>query len=184
VIQTTGPNPALEGPDHPIAWCSNFDGGREWSQVLGHNWELFRTAPWFKESIYQGILTAAGLKPANCVTHVEVKSLLSSLGASGGLTADAVTAGTASVNAAFDKYMTLTKAGYSASLSDIDALRALAQNPAGGDAFSRAKVLAKARSSRTGWGSCSARSPRRAPPAAPSRRRCRCRSALRPRSGR
>ena len=50
----------IEGGDHPIAWCSNFDGGREWSQVLGHNWELFRTTPWFRESIYQGILTAAG----------------------------------------------------------------------------------------------------------------------------
>ena len=77
-----------EGGDHPITWCSNFDGGREWSQVLGHNWELYRTTPWFRESIYQGILTAAGMKPANCVTHVEVKTLLSSLQASGGITAD------------------------------------------------------------------------------------------------
>jgi type 1 glutamine amidotransferase len=135
---------SLELGDHPIAWCSNYDGGREWSQVLGHNWELFRTYPWFKESIYQGILTAAGLKPANCVTHVEVKTLLSSLGASGGLTADAVTAGTASVDAAFNKYMTLTQTGYSASLADIDALRTLAQNPASGDAASRAKLLVKA----------------------------------------
>ena len=40
--------------------------------------------------------------------------------------------------------MTLTQSGYSSSLSDIDALRALAQNPASGDAASRAKVLAKA----------------------------------------
>ena len=85
----------IEGGDHPIAWCSNFDGGREWSQVLGHNWELYRTTPWFRESIYQGILTAAGLKPANCVTHAEVKTLLSALQASGGITADAATAGTA-----------------------------------------------------------------------------------------
>jgi len=40
--------------------------------------------------------------------------------------------------------MTLTQSGYSSSLSDIDALRALAQNPASGDAASRAKLLAKA----------------------------------------
>src|SRR6185295_5687678 len=99
----------LELGDHPIAWCSNYDGGREWSQVLGHNWELFMNTPWFRESIYQGILTAAGLKPANCVTHVEVKSLLASLGTSGGLTPAAVGAGTASVDAAFTKYMTLTQ---------------------------------------------------------------------------
>jgi type 1 glutamine amidotransferase len=133
-----------EGGDHPIAWCSNYDGGREWSQVLGHNWELFMNTPWFRESIYQGILTAAGMKPANCVTHIEVKRLLASLGTSGGLTADAVTAGTAAVDAAFNKYMTLTQSGYSSSLGDIDTLRSLAQNPASGDAASRAKVLAKA----------------------------------------
>jgi hypothetical protein len=35
-----------------VVWCSNFDGGREWSQVLGHNWELYRNVPWFRESIY------------------------------------------------------------------------------------------------------------------------------------
>ena len=57
---------------------------------------------------------------------------------------EAVTAGTASVDAAFTKYMTLTQSGYSSSLSDIDALRAIAQDPASGDAASRAKVQAKA----------------------------------------
>jgi type 1 glutamine amidotransferase len=144
VTQTTGPNAALENGDHPISWCSNYDGGREFAQVLGHNWELFMTTPWFRESIYQGILTAGGLKPANCVTHTEVKTQLASLGASGGLTPAAVTAGTASVDAAFTKYMTLTQSGYSSSLSDIQALRALALDPASGDAASRAKVLAKA----------------------------------------
>jgi type 1 glutamine amidotransferase len=139
----------LELGDHPIAWCSNFDGGREWSQVLGHNWELFRTTPWFRESIYQGILTAGGLKPANCVTHVEVKSLLASLQASGGITADAATAGTAMVQSAYDKYATLTPGGYSASLADINALRDLAQAPATGDAASRAKLLTKAQELKT-----------------------------------
>jgi type 1 glutamine amidotransferase len=139
----------LELGDHPIAWCSNFDGGREWSQVLGHNWELFRTTPWFRESIYQGILTAGGLKPANCVTHVEVKSLLTSLQASGGITADAAAAGTALVNSAYTKYATLTQGGYSDSLTDINALRDLAQAPASGDAASRAKLLTKAQELKT-----------------------------------
>ena len=138
-----------EGGDHPIAYCSNFDGGREWSQVLGHNWELFRTTPWFRESVYQGILTAAGMKYANCVTHVEVKSLLSSLQASGGITADAAAAGTALVQSAYDKYATLTQGGYSSSLADINALRDLAQAPATGDAASRAKLLVKAQELKT-----------------------------------
>ena len=174
----------IEGGDHPIVWCSNFDGGREWSQVLGHNWELYRTTPWFRESIYQGILTAAGMKPANCVTHTEVKTLLAGLGTSGGLTAGAVTAGTAAVDAAFTKYMTLTQGGYSSSLGDIDALRSIAQNPASGDAASRAKVLAKAQELKD-WmlvllGSTSTPGGR---PTAPSRPRCRSRWARRPRSG-
>ena len=139
----------LELGDHPIAWCSNFDGGREWSQVLGHTWELFRTTPWFRESIYQGILTAGGLKPANCVTHVEVKSLLTSLQASGGITADAAAAATALVNSAYTKYATLTQGGYSDSLTDINALRDLAQAPATGDATSRARLLSKAQELKT-----------------------------------
>ena len=63
---------AIENGDHPISYCSNYDGGREWSQVLGHNWELYKT-PWFRESFYQGILTAVGLKYANCVSHQEVR---------------------------------------------------------------------------------------------------------------
>src|SRR3954452_10874557 len=110
----------LENGDHPISWCSNYDGGREWSQVLGHSAELYKT-PWFRESVYQGILTAGGMKPANCVTHTEVKSLLSSLQASGGITAAAATQGTAQIQSSFDKYCTLDKAQISSSLSDIAA---------------------------------------------------------------
>ncbi|RKQ93219.1 trehalose utilization protein [Solirubrobacter pauli] len=133
----------LEGGDHPISWCSNYDGGREWSQVLGHNWELYKTA-WFRESFYQGILTAGGLKYANCVSHQEVKTLLATLKASGGITDAAATAGTTAVQAAFDKYNTLDKAQISASLGDIAALNTLAQDPASGDAASRGKLVAKA----------------------------------------
>ena len=118
--------PGTEGGDHPISYCSNYDGGREWSQVLGHNWELYKI-PWFRESIYQGILTAGALKYANCVTHTEVKTLLSTLQASGGITAAAATAGhRARSRAAFDKYFTLDKAQISSSLPDIAAFRTLA----------------------------------------------------------
>ena len=135
----------IEGGDHPIAWCSNYDGGREWSQVLGHNWELFTNTPWFRESIYQGILTAAGHE-AGQLRHARRGQDAAGLAAAppAGSPPTPSTAGTASVDAAFTKYMTLTQSGYSSSLSDIDALRALAQNPASGDAASRAKVLAKA----------------------------------------
>jgi type 1 glutamine amidotransferase len=140
---TGGNNPALEGADHPITWCSNYDGGREFTQVLGHNWQLFDDTPWFQESLYQGILTAAGFKYANCVTHREVRELIAASQAAGGLTADAATAATGLVDSAYDKYAALTLDGYSASLGDIDALRTLAQDPASGDAAARAELLAK-----------------------------------------
>jgi hypothetical protein len=34
-----------EGGDHRSSWCSNYDGGREWSQVLGHNWRALPATP-------------------------------------------------------------------------------------------------------------------------------------------
>jgi hypothetical protein len=135
---------ALENGDHPISWCSNYDGGRLYAQVLGHNWDLWANTPWFQNAVLHGILTAGGLEPANCVTHLEVKTLIASLAGSGGITANAATAATNLVQSAYDKYATLTTSGYSSSLADIDALRALAQDPANGDAPSRAKLLAKA----------------------------------------
>ncbi len=137
-------NGSLENGDHPIAWCGNYDGGREFTQVLGHNWELFDSTPWFRESIYQGILTAAGLKYANCVTHVEVQRLITSLAAAGTITAGAATAASSAVQAAYDKYATLTTAGYGASIADIKAFRAVAEDPASGDAAARAQLLFKA----------------------------------------
>ena len=113
---------------------------------------------WFRESIYQGILTAGGMKYANCVTHTEVKTLLSKLQASGGITADAATQGTALVQSAFDKYYTLDKAQIGASIARHQRAAAIWRTtPASGDAASRAKVLAKAQELKSGWACCSAR---------------------------
>ena len=142
-IGITSPN-ALEGGDHPITFCSNYKGGRMFAQVLGHNWQLFTNTAWFQQTIREAIFTTAGLKPANCVTHREVRELIADEQAAGGLTADAATAGTALVNAAYDKYATLQQSGYSSSLGEINALRDLAQAPASGTPASRAKLLAKA----------------------------------------
>ena len=121
---------AIEDGDHPITYCSNYKGGRMFAQVLGHNWQLFANTAWFQQTIREAILTTAGLKPANCVTHREVRELVADEQAAGGLTADAATAATNLVNAAYDKYATLQQSGYSSSLSEINALRDLAQAPA------------------------------------------------------
>ena len=70
---------ALENGDHPISWCANYDGGRLYAQVLGHNWDLWANTPWFQNAVLHGILTAGGFEKANCVTHAEVKTLISGL---------------------------------------------------------------------------------------------------------
>ena len=87
------------------------------AQVLGHNWQLFANTAWFQQTIREAIHTTAGLKPANCVTHREVRELVADELAAGGLTADAATAATNLVNAAYDKYATLQQSGYSSSLT-------------------------------------------------------------------
>ena len=135
---------ALENGDHPIVWCRQFDGGRWFVNVLGHNWELWSSTPWFQKSVIEGILWAAGKKDANCVTYTDVKTQISRLQTAGGLTAAAATAAAASVDAGYAKYATLTQSGYSGALSDIAAIQAIADDPASGDASSRLKLRASA----------------------------------------
>ena len=54
------------------------------AQVLGHNWQLFTNTAWFQQTIREAHLHAAGLKPANCVTHREVRELIADELAAGG----------------------------------------------------------------------------------------------------
>jgi hypothetical protein len=135
---------ALENGDHPIVWCRQFDGGRWFVNVLGHNWELFTSTPWFQKLVIEGILFAAGKKDANCVTYTDVKTQISQLQSAGGLTSAAAGAAAASVDAGYAKYATLTQSGYSGALSDIAAIQAVADDPASGDASSRLKLRASA----------------------------------------
>jgi type 1 glutamine amidotransferase len=135
---------ALENGDHPIVWCRQFDGGRWFVNVLGHNHELFTSTPWYQKMVIEGILWAAGKKEANCVTYTDVKTQISQLQTAGGLTGAAATAAAASVDAGYAKYATLTQSGYSGALSDIAAIQAVADDPASGDASSRLKLRASA----------------------------------------
>lgn len=128
--------------DHPIIWCQNYKGGRSVYTALGHRIALW-TEPKFLNHVLGAIQVAAGVAPAdksNCVTHREVRELI----AKGGLTPEAAANATNLVNSAYTKYATLTPAGYTASLADIDALRTLARNTASGDAAARTALLTKA----------------------------------------
>ena len=46
--------------DHPVAWCSNFDGGRSWYTAMGHTQASFTDAQ-FRAHLLGGLRTAAGV---------------------------------------------------------------------------------------------------------------------------
>ncbi len=51
--------------DHPVAWCTNYDGGRAWYTAMGHTQSSF-SEPEFRAHILGGIRTAAGTVTADC----------------------------------------------------------------------------------------------------------------------
>jgi type 1 glutamine amidotransferase len=53
------------GPDHPIIWCQDYDGGRSWYTGLGHTKESY-TEPEFLKTLLGGLRTAAGAVQADC----------------------------------------------------------------------------------------------------------------------
>ncbi len=62
---TYNPGPDAMGDDHPIAWCSNFDGGRTWYSALGHQPEHY-DEPLLRQHILGGIQWAAGVAEGDC----------------------------------------------------------------------------------------------------------------------
>ncbi len=54
------------GPDHPIAWCHRFDGGRSWYTGLGHASSAFTDEPLFLAHLRGGIEWAAGAADGEC----------------------------------------------------------------------------------------------------------------------
>ncbi len=93
------PGPLMNSDRHPMVWCRNFDGGRSFTSTLGHNW-AYTVEPWHVSMILNAIQWTAGSKYANCVTFNEVKDLLTSAVASGGVNAAGNTALSAPLAAA------------------------------------------------------------------------------------
>jgi len=50
------------GPDHPIAWCHEYDGGRAFYTALGHAGESYFD-PLFMSHLSGGIEWAVGRAP-------------------------------------------------------------------------------------------------------------------------
>ena len=51
--------------DHPIAWCSNYDGGRHFYTALGHNGSAWQE-PLYRSHILGAIQWAAGVAEGDC----------------------------------------------------------------------------------------------------------------------
>lgn len=54
------------GPDHPIAWCHVFEGGRSWYTGMGHASSAFTDEPLFLQHLRGGIEWAAGAASGTC----------------------------------------------------------------------------------------------------------------------
>jgi cytochrome c len=54
------------GPDHPISWCHDFEGGRSWYTGMGHATSAFTDEPLFVQHLLGGIEWAAGTAPGRC----------------------------------------------------------------------------------------------------------------------
>ena len=65
----------MNSDQHAMAWCRNFDGGRSFTTMLGHNWQ-YATDTWFRTMMLNAIQWTSGQEYANCVTFNEVKDLL------------------------------------------------------------------------------------------------------------
>ncbi|MFI7062252.1 ThuA domain-containing protein [Kribbella sp. NPDC050124] len=53
------------GPEHPITWCQDYDGGRAWYTGMGHTIASY-AEPAFRQLLLGGLKTAAGVVPADC----------------------------------------------------------------------------------------------------------------------
>jgi cytochrome c len=60
----------VEGGDHPVAWCHEFEGGRSWYTSAGHTKKTYQDDA-FMRHVLGGIMWAAGAAPGDCGATVE-----------------------------------------------------------------------------------------------------------------
>ena len=54
-----GPGALMNSDKHAMTWCRNFDGGRSFTTMLGHNWQ-FTTEKWFRSMMLNAVQWTAG----------------------------------------------------------------------------------------------------------------------------
>ncbi len=138
--------------DHPITWCQNIQGGRAFTTALGHHRDLWYQDDFLRTTL-AGIETAAGIKPANCISFREVRDAAAMLAPAAAARAIAL------VNSAYAAYEP-TQKNYAAAVTTIDSLRVLAEEPGSGDPVARTSLVAKANELRKWMLSLEQRTPR------------------------
>ncbi|MBE2315747.1 ThuA domain-containing protein [Solirubrobacter sp. CPCC 204708] len=63
IFEDDGNDPVAD--DHPISWCSNYDGGRSFYTAMGHHGRYY-DEPHFRTHLLGAIEWAAGAKAGNC----------------------------------------------------------------------------------------------------------------------
>ena len=84
------PGPIMNTDLHAMTWCHNFEGGKAFTTVLGHNWE-YAHDNWFRTMILNAVQWTAGQTYDNCVTYNEVRDMLATAASNGDVTAAANT---------------------------------------------------------------------------------------------
>ncbi len=131
----TNPLVLMNG-DHPIAWCQNWDGGKAFSNILGHIRSQYYDQR-FMQIILGGILTTADRTGANCSTYRETRFLIEDQGASGAITADAAAAAAAALAAAEADYLATN---YETAIASLRQIEAIALSPASGNSAAREEL--------------------------------------------
>jgi type 1 glutamine amidotransferase len=126
----------LMNGDHPIGWCQNWDGGKAFSNILGHIRSQYYD-PRFMQIILGGILTTADRTDANCSTYRETRLLLVDQAAGGAITPEAAVAANAALDAAQAAYLATN---YESAIDSLRAIEALALDPASGNSAAREEL--------------------------------------------
>jgi type 1 glutamine amidotransferase len=140
----TSPLP-LMGGDHPIAWCQEYDGGREFSLILGHDRAQYYRDP-FTQILLAGINWTAGQTEANCSTFRQTRTLITSSAAAGTLTPESAAAAAALLDDAQAAYL---RQDYNAANNSLNHITAITGSPAAGTAEARDELDRQARQLRS-----------------------------------
>ncbi|MCW3842878.1 ThuA domain-containing protein [Micromonospora yasonensis] len=126
----------LMGGDHPIAWCQEYDGGREFSLILGHDRAQYYRDP-FTRILLSGIHWTAGQTEANCATFRQTRTLISADAAGGALDPDSAAAAAALLDDAQAAYL---QRDHNTATTSLNRIIAITGNPAAGSPVARAEL--------------------------------------------